>query len=137
MATITENHGITRALQATGPAIPKSLLVGNIAETSVEFLRPFGCRAYVMVPPEKQTKTLSEARSWPGIFLTHEATNTYRVWNPSTKTIKLVRDVRFVEDEFPAKDERFYKKNFRNEPRAPHGVEVQEEGNETGLPETR
>jgi hypothetical protein len=85
---------------------------------NVGYLRPFGCRVYVTNPPEKQTKKLSEPRSWLGIFLGHEiADSTYRIWNPSTKTIRLVRDVVFHEDDFPARDKRFYQKNFGTIPR--------------------
>jgi hypothetical protein len=117
MATLTENHGVTRAPRTDGSAVPEGLITGKEARINVDFIRPFGCKAYVTVPPEKQTKTLSEPRAWTGIFLTHETSNTYRVWNPSSKTIRLVRDVKFDEDDLPARDIRYYTKNFGNEPK--------------------
>src|SRR6185503_12523450 len=83
MATITEKHGVTQAPNTTGPAIPQKLVTDK--DVNIGYLCPFGCRVYVTNPPEKRTKTLSEPRSWLGIFLGHEIIgSTYRIWNPST-----------------------------------------------------
>ena len=144
MATLTENHGVTRAPRSGGPAIPKALLISGTTNSEIErerevvkvdYLRPFGCKAYVTIPPEKQTKTLSEPRAWTGIFLSHETSNTYRVWNPSSRSIRLVRDVRFDEDDFPARDIRYYTKNFGDQPRTQVVTDLPRDvGNSVDLP---
>ena len=114
-ATYAENRCITRAPRTDKPGVPQYLVNPSTLrhDVPVHHLRPFGCMVYVTLPPELRTKALSEPRAYPAIFLGHtDTTNIYRVWSLKSKTVKLVRDVRFIENEFPARDPGFYKEHF-------------------------
>ena len=114
-ATNVENRCITRVPRTDKPGVPQYLVNPSALryDVPVHHLRLFGCMAYVTLPPELQTKALSEPRAYPAIFLGHtDTTNIYRVWSLKSKTVKLVRDVKFIENEFPAKDPNFYKEHF-------------------------
>lgn len=61
---------------------------------NISKLRVFGCPAYVHVPGEIRRKL--DVKAWRGIFVGYSP-NGYRVWNPTTRSIAVARDVDFVE----------------------------------------
>lgn len=113
MATYVENRSYTRAAKGTGIPI-SSLHLGFDATPDISQLRPFGCKVMTSVPEEKRSKLImSQPRAQPGVYLGPGLlANTFRVYDLIDKTLKVVRDVTFVEKEFPAKDELVYKQQF-------------------------
>ena len=88
---------------------PHRALDGNIPDTLffgrkplVSHLRVFGCTAYTHVPKERRTKLDDTAK--PFIFTGYDVdAKAYRVYDPATQRISISRDVRFIEDQFPAR----------------------------------
>lgn len=77
---------------------------------------PFGCEVHVTLPPELRTKNLTEPRAHPGIFLGYVgiATNVYRMYSLESRSVKVVRDVTFIEDSVPARYSSIYAEHFKN-----------------------
>ena len=79
---------------------PHELWTTNVPDVS--YFRVFGCLAYVHVPQGKRQKL--DPRSVQMTFVGYEpGSKGYRLWNPTTRTIVLSRDVTFNERSFPAK----------------------------------
>jgi transposase InsO family protein len=76
---------------------PYERLNGRVPDLSN--IRIFGCRAYSHVPAQKRTKL--DARSWHGVFIGCDGFDNYRIWNPKTDSVEIVRNVRFDETTFP------------------------------------
>ena len=70
---------------------------------SVEHMRVWGCRAYVLNEKEIQKGTLAP-RATPGVMVGYGFQHGYKaylVYDPSTRKIRISTNVLFVEDEFP------------------------------------
>lgn len=79
---------------------PHELWASRVPDVS--YFRVFGCLAYVHVPEGKRQKL--DPRSTIMTFVGYEpGSKGYRLWNPTTQTIVLSRDVTFDESSFPAK----------------------------------
>ena len=67
---------------------------------NLSYFRVLGCRAYVLIPGEKRTRSEKlNPRAELGILIGYEGENIYKIWVPSRKGDKLVRssNVRFDE----------------------------------------
>ena len=70
----------------------------------LDHLRPFGCAAYIWIPDVHRTQKKLNPRSVKTIFMGFEAgTSNVQVYDPVSRTHFRSRDVRFLEDVFPAK----------------------------------
>jgi hypothetical protein len=65
----------------------------------VRHVKVFGCKCLVHVPHQKR-KTLDH-HAWAGILLGIEGYDTYRVYDPRSGKVEIVRNVQFDESEFP------------------------------------
>ena len=69
----------------------------------VSYFRVFGCKAYVHTPDDKRKKL--DPRSVEMLLIGYEpGSKGYRLWNPSTRSITLSRDVTFDERSFPYRE---------------------------------
>jgi len=83
------------------PTTPHEVFYGE--KPNLEYIRPFGCLAYVTRPHELRQKLITQTAAYKSIFLGYtESTHQYRVWNIQSGYIRLVRDVTFNENGFPA-----------------------------------
>jgi transposase InsO family protein len=79
---------------------PHELWTSRVPDVS--YFRVFGCLAYAHVPQGKRQKL--DPRSVPMTFVGYEpGSKGYRLWNSTTRTIVLSRDVTFDERSYPAK----------------------------------
>src|SRR6267378_6140591 len=70
---------------------------------NINYLRVFGCKAYVNVPKKKRSHKF-ELQSLEMIFVGYEPNSKgYRLWDKNTWTIKVSTDVTFDESSFPGK----------------------------------
>ena len=128
ISTLVENRALTQSARQIG--IPVAVLTDGVPP-DVSYFRPFGCKVTVTVPPEKQSKTLSEPRARVGIYLgPGSQANTFRVWDAISQSITIVRDVVFHEDEYPGHDKRFYLKYFGKKEKW-YGIAMSRESDET------
>lgn len=133
MAAVVENHGATNMKHH--PTIPDTELRGRIKDVSA--FRPFGCEVTITQPPEKQHKCLSEPRARKGVYLgPGTQTNTYRVWDATTKAIQIVRDVKFFEENFPATDKQRYTEYFGTAPRGKRRPATRKDADQVGGQQT-
>jgi len=69
----------------------------------IDYLRIFGCKAYINVPKKKRTNKF-ESQSSEMTFVGYESNSKgYRLWDKNTRTIKTSTDVVFDESSFPNK----------------------------------
>jgi hypothetical protein len=61
-------------------------------------IKVFDCKAMTHLPWQKRGKL--ESRAWHGIFVCIERYDTYRVYDPETGKIEIVRNVQFDETVF-------------------------------------
>src|SRR5436190_21833801 len=66
---------------------------------TVGHIRKFGCAAYRHINKKTGHKKLHK-KSMLGYLVRYDSTGIYRIYHPSTKKIKVSRDVIFSEDEF-------------------------------------
>ena len=100
-AMMTASHVLNRSpRKGLGWKTPHELMFGRIPD--VHYLRVFGCRAWVHIPKDQRTKW--KPNSVPMIFVGYEpGSKAYRLWDPSTRSIKISATVRFDETELPLK----------------------------------
>jgi transposase InsO family protein len=98
-AVHTYNRTPTRSI---GWRTPHELWTdGHVPDVS--YFRVFGCKAYVHTPEDKRKKL--DPRSIEMTLLGYEpGSKGYRLWNPSTRSITLSRDVTFDERSYPFKE---------------------------------
>jgi hypothetical protein len=65
----------------------------------VRHIKVFGCKCLVHVPHQKRKKL--DQHAWAGILLGIEGYDTYRVYDPRSGKVEIVRNVQFDESEFP------------------------------------
>lgn len=76
---------------------PYELWYGKLA--TVDHFRTFGAEVYVHIPKTKRHKM--ESKSKKCIFVGYgENVKVYRIYDPETRKVELVRDVKFLLDEF-------------------------------------
>src|SRR6267378_7325319 len=69
----------------------------------IDYLRVFGCKAYVNVPKKKQSHKF-KLQSLEMTFVGYEPNSKgYRLWDKNTQTIKVSTDITFDESSFPGK----------------------------------
>ena len=80
-------------------------LQGNETRLNLSHMKPFGCAAYMSIPPPKRQKYLSQERAERGIFLGYsdDAGHLYRIWDIQNRVVIVARDVTFDERQFPTK----------------------------------
>ena len=81
----------------------------------LQYVRPFGCLAYALIPKEKRTRKF-QFNSTPCIFLgmspNHSA---YRLLSLHTNSEIISRDVTFYENVYPFKDENIKLNEFASD----------------------
>lgn len=106
---------------------PHSYLNGDIPERlwkeepiHVDHLKAFGCRAWATKPGSLRKKL--DGKAIPLIFIGYEiGRKAYRLLDLETKSVIISRDVKFIEDEFPARSLHQYNPVQR------HGSDAHEE----------
>jgi hypothetical protein len=63
----------------------------------VRYVKVFGCKCLVHVPRQKRKKL--DRHSWAGILLGIEGYDTYRVYDPRSSKVEIVRNVQFDESQ--------------------------------------
>jgi hypothetical protein len=69
----------------------------------VRHVKVFGCKCLEHVPHQKRKKL--DHHAWAGILLGIEGYDTYRVYDPRSGKVEIVRNVQFDESEFPGEGE--------------------------------
>lgn len=84
---------------------PHQRVFGRIPRT--DHLRPYGCAAYIWIPPTHRPDRKLNVRAMPAIFVGfEEGTRNAVLFEPSKRKYYRSRDVRYLEIVFPAKGDR-------------------------------
>ena len=79
---------------------PHELLFGRTPD--IRYLRVFGCRAWIHIPKDQRTKW--KPNSVPMVFIGYEpGSKAYRLWDPTTRSVKISATVIFDETKLPNK----------------------------------
>ena len=97
-ATHVYNRSPTRSL---GWRTPHEIWSGGHTP-DVSYFRVFGCKAYVHVHKDDRKKL--DPKAFEATFIGYEpGSKGYRLWDKRTRSVKLSRDVKFDEDQFPSR----------------------------------
>src|SRR5438552_12304893 len=104
---LRSNYGPKRSLQLViRNRLPSQSLDGKSPheawtgkKPTVGHVRKFGCSTYRHINKKTGRKKLHK-KSMLGYLVGYDSTGIYRIYHPSTKTIKVSRDVIFPEDEY-------------------------------------
>ena len=90
---------------------------------SLGYLRVFGCLAWNHIPKDNRKKL--DAQSEAGIILNCFENKQYKIWVPSRRAAVISRDVKIVEEKFPAKLESWKNDSQGGEVLLQNGTEQQ------------
>jgi len=100
-AMMTASHILNRSpRRSLHWKTPHEMLFGRTPD--IRYLRVFGCRAWVHIPKDQRTKW--KPNSVPMIFVGYEpGSKAYRLWDPTTRSIKISAAIKFDETQLPCK----------------------------------